>query len=217
MTTRRTVTLDTLTGQHTHLETRVATVEANLGAMSKNLADLTVDVRDLSQGVREQGRQFDDQMKQLLVAVTQAQGPRKTDWHLLLGAIGLILAIGAAAFSPLMLRIGDTQVLQEHSEARFERHTELTLHPVGAEKIRALEARFDAERDIATIERRELAESIRREYEKDILVLQNQVDSLRDYGPPLLRERLAVLEGKGCVVDKMAQLFQDKVNAQPKP
>jgi hypothetical protein len=196
MPTRRLTTLDTLHGQHSHLETRVATVEANLGAMSKNLADLTEDVRDLSQGVRAQGQQFEDQMKQLLVAVTQAQGPRKTDWHLLLGAVGLILAIGAAAFSPLMLRMGDLQTAQGRVEQQFYEHTQLPSHPVGQAQI----------------------EMLTHELEQNVGNLQKQIDSLRDYGSPPLRERIAVLEGKGCVVDKMAQLFRDEAAAiQHKP
>ena len=115
-----------------HLEPRVAALETGI-------ASLTGDIAELVKAVHEQGVSIG----KLAVEVRGVQGPRKTDWGVILTAAGLMMAIGAAALSPLYLRMNDVQATAAQNRADYHAHTLLTLHPVGAEKIAALERRLD--------------------------------------------------------------------------
>ena len=53
------------------------------------------------------------------------------------------MAIGAAALSPLYLRMSDVQATAAQCRADYQAHTLLALHPVGSEKIAGLERRLD--------------------------------------------------------------------------
>ena len=117
---------------HHDLEPRVAKLETGIEQLARNMTELT-------SIVREQGKTSETQIQGLLVAVTTAAGPRKTDWGTIIASVGLVMVIGAAAFSPLYLRVGDLQTTDIRFEERFERHRELTLHPVGQAKVDSLE------------------------------------------------------------------------------
>lgn len=77
-----------------HLEPRVAKLEVGLDRLME-------DVRSLASIVRDQGANVEKQLNGLTIAVTQAAGPRKTDWSNIIAGIMLIMAIGSAAFWPL--------------------------------------------------------------------------------------------------------------------
>lgn len=131
--------------------------ESEIVNLTANMASLVINVRELGNTLRAQSEQTAEQIKQLLVNVTTAAGPRKTDWPVLIGLIMLILAVGAYAFKPLDMRIDDLlnraaatakhtekQLADLHShtvalETRFDEHQKLELHPVGASKVTAFD------------------------------------------------------------------------------
>lgn len=124
------------------LETAVAKHESDIAALTRDVGSLSHAVRDLSSVVRSQGERTESQIQQLMVAVTSASGPRKTDWHLVLGSVGLILAIGAAVFSPLQWQLSDNKARIETIDRTIREHQQLQLHPVGLQRIDSLEKAF---------------------------------------------------------------------------
>lgn len=115
-----------------YLEPRVAKLEVGLDR-------LTDDVRNLATVVREQGNQMEQQIQQLIVAVTQAQGPKKTDWSTIIAAVMLILAIGSAAFWPLNQTSQENKQSLIRVEQLIDEHSKLNSHPVGMALIQRLE------------------------------------------------------------------------------
>jgi hypothetical protein len=91
------------------IEPRLATVETQIGSVTGQLRELANDVRELSNTLRDQGVRVEGEIQKLLVGLTVAAAPRRTDWQAMLTGIGLVLAVGAAALSPIYLRIGDIQ------------------------------------------------------------------------------------------------------------
>ena len=118
--------------KETHLEPRVAKLEAGLDILTKNVNDLTVAVRDVSTNL-------ETKIEKLTVAVTEAAAPKKTDWSMIISACLLMMAIGSAVFWPLNQTSQNTKTDLQALELKFEEHQKLTLHPVGAAKIDNLE------------------------------------------------------------------------------
>lgn len=114
------------------LEPRVAKLEVGLDR-------LTEDVRDLAGVVRTQGANVEQEIQKLVVAVTQAQGPRKTDWGVIIAACGLMMAIGSAAFWPLNQQTQDNKTAIEKNLTSITDHQKLDNHPVGAALVQRLE------------------------------------------------------------------------------
>ncbi len=114
------------------LEPRVAKLELGMER-------LTEDVRDLAQVVRTQGSQMEQDIQKLIVAVTQASGPRKTDWSTIIAGIMLIFAIGSAVFWPLNKALQDTQTQLNIVTSRIDDHQKLDMHPVGDAIAKRLE------------------------------------------------------------------------------
>src|SRR5512137_1127620 len=108
-----------------YLEPRVAKLELGMER-------LTDDVRDLAQVVRSQGTQMEQEIQKLVVAVTQASGPKKTDWSTIIAGLGLILAIGTAVFWPLNQQVQDLKTQQAANHESMVEHQKLDNHPVGA-------------------------------------------------------------------------------------
>ena len=133
---------------------RLTRVETEIEAQSLNIFNLT-------KAVDENGRQI----SQLALAVNTAMGPRKTDWHLVLGAIGLIAVLGAAAFSPMFTQIGDSKLAISALNKDLSDHQKLTMHPVGAARIDAMEVRLQThlQEDRVTLE--ELDAKLRKQTE----------------------------------------------------
>jgi hypothetical protein len=114
------------------LEPRVAKLETGLDILTQNVQNLTT-------AVRENSIAMEDKLERITIAVTQAQAPRKTDWSIVISGIFLIMAIGSAVFWPLNQTSQNNKTEMEKMEQKFEQHQSLTLHPVGAAKVEALE------------------------------------------------------------------------------
>lgn len=123
------------TSTSTSLEPRVAKLEVSLDR-------LTEDVRSLALVVRDQGATVEKQLTELTVAVTQAAGPRKTDWSLIISAVLLVMAIGSAAFWPLNQTVQENKIALETLNTTFQDHTKLELHPVGKALLQRLEVQL---------------------------------------------------------------------------
>jgi hypothetical protein len=120
----------------TKLEPRIAKLEVGLDR-------LTDDVRDLANVVRSQGAQQEQEIQKLIISVTQAAGPRKTDWALIISAVFLMLAIGSAVFWPLNQISQNNKTETQALSQKFEQHLALPMHPVGMARLDELEKRFD--------------------------------------------------------------------------
>ena len=115
-----------------HLEPRVARLEVGLETLTKNVSDLTITIRDNNLEVSRQ-------LAALQVSVTTAAGPKRTDWGVILTAIGLILAIGAAVFVPINNSTKDNKDAILQVQTTMSDHTKMTLHPVGQALVQRLE------------------------------------------------------------------------------
>lgn len=116
----------------TYLEPRVAKLEVGMER-------LTDDVRNLAVVVREQGSQVEKQIQELIVAVTQASGPKKTDWSTIFAGLMLVFAIGSAVFWPLNQTSQDNKSSLAELHKDFISHGQLQLHPVGMALVLRIE------------------------------------------------------------------------------
>jgi hypothetical protein len=144
-------------GGDTYLEPRVAKLETGLDI-------LTRDVTTLAQVVREQSKNIEREIQSLAVAVSQASGPRKTDWSTVISAIFLIMAIGSAVFWPLNQTVRNTHDGLEKVQAQISEHMAQPSHPVSQvlvdqikERVTKLEANND-ERNKEELNRGKLLE-----------------------------------------------------------
>ncbi len=128
---------ETTVNRQSQLEPRVAALEVGLDR-------LTADVKDLANVVRLQGQTVEQEIQKLVVAVTQAQGPKKTDWGTIIAFVGLLLAIGSAVFWPLNQKTEWLMKNQETLQAKVEAHERLDSHPVGAALQQRLEGQLAA-------------------------------------------------------------------------
>ena len=76
-------------------------LEPRVAALEVGLDRLTADVKDLAAVVRVQGQTVRAEIQKLIVAVTQAQAPRRTDWGTVILGCMFILSLGAAVLVPL--------------------------------------------------------------------------------------------------------------------
>jgi hypothetical protein len=123
---------DTTTVKPTQLEPRVAALEVGLDR-------LTADVKDLANVVRAQGQTVEQEIQKLVVAVTQAQGPKKTDWGTLILGLMLILSLGAAVLVPINNNSSDNKASIQLVDQKFEAHQALAGHPLNTQKIEGLQ------------------------------------------------------------------------------
>ena len=121
------------------LEPRVTRVEAELEAITRDIGILSADVKTMSSASVRQAENMEKEIQGLAVAVTSAAGPRKTDWQTIVGAIGVIMAVGAACLAPLYMRVADVETGIEHQKELFAIHEKLVMHPVGSSRVDALE------------------------------------------------------------------------------
>lgn len=133
----------------TPLEPRVAQLEVGLDR-------LTDDVANLANVVREQGSQMEQEIQKLVVAVTQAAGPKKTDWSTIIAGVMLVLAIGSAAFWPLNQTVQETKVTMHEIEQKFDEHARIANHPVGEALINRLESQLAIHEEWGTKNHNEL-------------------------------------------------------------
>lgn len=154
-----------------YLEPRVAKLEVGMER-------LTDDVRNLAMVVREQGSQMEGEIQKLVIAVTQAAGPRKTDWSTIFAGIMLVLAIGSAVFWPL------NQTSQNNKDdllllrQELSSHKSLNLHPVGEARVDNIERRF-TELDSENAKNLDaLDKKLQRETELITTEIRNQVSTI---------------------------------------
>lgn len=120
------------------LEPRVAKLETGLEI-------LTRDVTTLASVVREQGSNIEHEIQKLAVGVTQAAGPRKTDWSTIISALLLIMAIGSAVFWPLNQTSQNNKSDIQQLSQEFKNHQQLDNHPVGTALLSRIQGQIDAE------------------------------------------------------------------------
>lgn len=137
----------------THLEPRVARLETGLETLTKNVNDLTI-------SIRENNNIVSGKLDALSVAVTTAQAPRRTDWGVIISAIGLIIALGAAVLIPLNQTAKDNKQVIEKSRDAMADHSKLLLHPVGEALVKRLEEQIVAH---ATANDRTMKEHVERD------------------------------------------------------
>lgn len=118
--------------KNTNADNRLTRVETELESLALSMDRLSGLVGTLA-------RDTATQIQALTVAVTTAAGPRKTDWSVVLTGVGLVLAIGAAAFSPMLMQINSNKLETDTMWRTFSEHQKLELHPVGASKVENLE------------------------------------------------------------------------------
>lgn len=171
-----------------HLEPRVAKLEAGMQR-------LTDDVRDLAQVVRSQGNQMEQEIHKLVVSVTQASGPRKTEWPTIIAAIMLILTIGSAVFWPLNQMTQENKARIEATQQLLMEHQKLNLHPVGAALVQRLEDQIKIHVDNDN----RVHDELRNHYHEDITTFQQKNDmqhALIDKYQSLVSERSDARLGK---------------------
>jgi len=115
-----------------HLEPRVAKLETGLETLTRNVSELAA-------VMRENAVATNTKIDNLIVSVTQAQAPKKTEWGVLISAFGLILALGAAVLVPLNNSTQENKNMIEACHQVLVKHMELDMHPVGCAKVQALE------------------------------------------------------------------------------
>lgn len=157
--------------QDLHLEPRVAKLEVGLDR-------LTSDVQNLAVVVREQGSQMEQEIQKLVVAVTQASGPRKTDWSTIFAGIMLVLAIGSAVFWPLNQTSQNSKDDIVLLRQELSNHRALNLHPVGEARINAMEQKFNDLVDNNSKNLDALDKKLQKEIELITSEIRNQVNTI---------------------------------------
>lgn len=188
------------------LEPRVAKLETGLEI-------LTRDVATLAQVTREQGINIEKQIQQLAVGVTQASGPRKTDWSVIISALFLVMAISSAVFWPLNQTSQNNKVEVQALEQKISDHFKLPLHPVGQARIDqmqktlddtiftsqhdldALDKKLQKEIELITSEIKTQINAISAKYDKEISDLGNRlIARVNEYDSTILESNKRDLE-----------------------
>jgi hypothetical protein len=154
-----------------YLEPRVAKLEVGMER-------LTDDVRDLAGVVRAQGSNMEQEIQKLVVAVTQAAGPRKTDWSTIIAAVMLVLAIGSAAFWPLNQTSQENKQGLVRMEEMIDSHVKVANHPVGEALIQRLEEQLklvkeNHEKDMTAhnLDARQMHDTLRTHFHEELDLL----------------------------------------------
>jgi hypothetical protein len=130
----------TMPEQHeSHLEPRVARLETGLETLTRNVSEMAV-------SIRENANATNQKIDGLIVAVTNAQAPRMTDWSLFLSIGFFILALGSAVFWPLNKTAQDNKDAIGAVQQKFESHLTLPAHPLAQAKIDALTKEVEVNR-----------------------------------------------------------------------
>ena len=139
-----------------HLEPRVARLETGLETLTRNVSEMAISMREGSAATNQK-------IDNLVVAVTQANAPKKTDWSLFISIGFFILALGSAVFWPLNKQGQDNRdALQRHEQVMAE-HMKLDMHPVGMAKVESLIKDVDINRAEMTKRDEALDNKIQRE------------------------------------------------------
>jgi vacuolar-type H+-ATPase subunit I/STV1 len=118
-----------------HLEPRVARLETGLETLTRNVSEMAV-------SIRENATTTNQKIDSLVIAVTQAQAPKKTDWSLFISIGFFIMALGSAVFWPLNKTTQDNHNEIVAIQQKFENHQQLEMHPVGKALVERLEGQL---------------------------------------------------------------------------
>lgn len=174
------------------LEPRITRLETEIEAISRDLTVLTGDIRQFSSNVSKQSENYDKQLRELSIAVTSALGPRKTDWGVIVSCVGLVMAIGTAALSPLYIKMNSIDHFSIRTAAELRNHELLDMHPVALEKLKSIKHNISALDKKLQKESRLLIATVNERSQS----LEKQFDDVKVQGSPITRERLAVLEDR---------------------
>lgn len=194
-----------------HLEPRVARLETGLES-------LTANVKDLASVVREQGNRVEGQIQALTVAVTSANAPKKTDWSVIIAAVGLVMAIGAAVMIPINQTSQDNKLRLEQYHASMVEHMKLDMHPVGMALVQRLEGEVKLQNGVNEKAIEALDKKLQLEYslmnatlhekqtalERETILVDQRLQKEMQAGDTLMRSELA---GQKAVFD----LYIDKL------
>lgn len=176
--------------ESSELHSRVDRHEMEIQALGRSLESLGKGVHELGETLRKQGDESSRWREELGIRLERASAPRATQWPLIISFAMLAITIGALAFTPLNWRNNEVQKDVDRVTEWADDHSKLTLHPVGAEKVSALERRASEQNSVN-------AENIRlldAKMVSDINRLRDEVKEVQQQGSPITRERLAILE-----------------------
>jgi len=178
----------------TELASKIATVETGLvdlkARVDKDFQELEQDIGSVSREMRslaehtnnkiaELGATLSKSIDSLREKLSEATKPAKFDTQTAVAVILLVIAIGTLVLRPMQRddkRLEDRIVECEHNSRE---HEKLTLHPVGKQRIDALE-----------ISLREATH----QNDKNLMQLQAQFDDIKIRGVQVTQERLGILE-----------------------
>lgn len=183
------------------------TLEPRVAKLEVGLDRLTEDLKDLATVVRQQGKSVEAEIQKLVVAVTQAQGPRKTDWGVLIAAAGLFLAIGGAAFWPLNQQVQELKISQTANHQLIVEHQKMDNHPVGTALVQRLEEqlKLHIQQNVKDISDHIINEQ--KDFEFMRKCFQERLESERVYYEGKIRNIQAELEG----IQAKNDLYIDKL------
>ena len=128
-----------------HLEPRVARLETGLETLTKNVSDMSI-------SVKENSIVINNKIDNLVVSVTKAQAPKRTDWSLMISLGFLIIAIASAAFWPLhqeamnnkqlIDKVASDMVIRDASSETRLSHDNQLIQELVTSKILGIDARF---------------------------------------------------------------------------
>jgi hypothetical protein len=181
----------------------IPTLEPRVAKLEVGLDRLTEDVRSLAGIVREQGSQVEGEIQKLVIAVTQASGPRKTDWSVIISAVLLVMAIGSAAFWPLNQTTQENKASLINLEQKYDDHAKIANHPVGEALIQRLEYELKVVKDNHEKDLREHAADAREMH-----------DTLRTHFHEEMALQTKIYELQLSALEKKVDLHNDRIFAR---
>lgn len=186
---------------------RPETLEPRVAKLELGMERLTEDVKDLANVVRIQGQTVEQEIQKLVVAVTQASGPKKTDWGTIIAACGLILAIGGAAFWPLNQQVQELKAQQTAYHTSMVDHQKLDNHPVGAALVTRLEEQLKIHAQINEKEMQDHIAQATRDHETMRTHFHEEIEMLQK----LTDAKLALAEAEAKGYQSKNDLYIDKL------
>jgi hypothetical protein len=176
-------------------EPRVAKLETSMEMLTNN-------VNTLTNTVREQGTDIEKQLRELAISVNAAAGPKKTDWGLMLGAVGLALAIGAAVFAPLNLRISDNQKNVESAAINIKNHEILSSHPVSDTRLNYIESSIKEKQRLTDIAIDALNTKLQTEWTTSSGAIKERITILENWTTARQRDEFNELRDRRMTAEK---------------
>ena len=155
-----------------NLEPKIAKMEATIESVTRDIGNLAHIVQGISGTVADLAKSTNEQFEKLLVGITTAAAPRRTDWQVVIAAAVLCLALGAAVLTPISAQIVHLDTQTEALNSQIDAHMRLPLHPVGESRVNDLEKNLTARLEELT----------------------KELDLVRTQGTPITSSRLGVLE-----------------------